>query len=874
MAFFPSDASSAPLLLHEFFERQAERTPAALAAVDGSKRITYAELARRSDCIAGRLQQLGVRPEQSVGLCLPRSFDLLAAMLGILKSGAVYVPIDPNYPSDRIAYMVENADIGIAIVDHVTRDRIITQKMLLILIDELDNDKSTDLSRSTYPISPDALAYVMYTSGSTGKPKGVMIEHRHVAQFIAWTAARFTSGQFSWTLCANSVSFDVSIFEIFATFAAGGVLVIVKNILDLLTHTLPCPISTIIAAPSSLAEIVRAKALPVSIDTLIFGGERLPLALIRELYDTTRVREIINSWGVTEDTIGSAFFTIPRDQNSEPPMGKPLPGRYLYLLDSQLQPVPIGTTGEIFCGGYGVARGYLGDPKRNAERFLPNPFGDSHTMYRTGDLAFKREDTAFFFVGREDQQIKLHGFRIELGEIEAVLETNPAVKQAAVIAQFEKERLVMYIVPSFGFSPTRAELQAYLAERLPTHMIPGSMQICETIPFGPTGKLDRRALEAMTLSDDEPDASPLVPTTATAAKIAECFAEILGLKQVGIDQDFFRLGGKSLTAARLLTEIKQAFPQEVGNIETLGGPTALHTAFAFRPTVAFMSAILERTEPLPERQQACYCIQSGSAAKAPLFLFHGVVNGEALYCYELARALGHDQPLYALAPHGVGGSSIPATIEAMARDYITYIQNIQPQGPYHIMGYCNGGLVAFETAKLLRAQGQAVDTLLLIATPGHNVRNRLMKKSVHIIKKVLRLNQHAELRLFLKTRDATYFTKYFFDYIIETAQARLFRKRSPSLSPTERLNKLRSMGQQSENARFRKIMQAAQAYVPDRYDGSICIIWGSQDGYLQHYNPHNDWKRISSKFHLEYVDGDHHFLNENVTCLVEHFSEC
>ncbi len=860
------------LLLHQFFALQAQRTPSAIAAVDGSTTITYAQLAQRAQQITLALQRRGVGVEQRVGLCVQRSFDFLAALIGILQAGAAYVPLDPQYPCERIGFMCENASLDLIVAQHATRAGVEKAKTPLLLLDEIAADP--DAAPVVLPplIPPSGLAYLMFTSGSTGKPKGVMIEHRQVVPFIQWTLSFFSKRQFAATLCANSVSFDVSIFEIFATLAAGGTLVLTRSILDLLTDPPLHPISTMITVPSALTEIVRAKAIPDSLETIIFGGERLSHALVHELYTTTHVRDIYNSWGVTEDSIASTFVHVARDTHEDPPMGQAIEGCAVYLLDEDLLPVPLGATGELFCAGYGVARGYTGDTRLNAERYLPNPFGTSPTMYRTGDFAFCREDGALVFVGRKDQQIKMHGFRIELGEIEAMLETHPAIAQAVVLAQLEQGRLEMYAVLKAGHIVSQTQLQLFLARSLPAHMVPSSLICVERFPLNTSGKVDRHALSLLGQAEHERAAISSAPTNPIEETLARLFAQSLGLKRVGIDENFFALGGKSLAAARLATEIRHAFPNQVAQLEGLGGRTVLARVLALDATVRYVAAVLQQPTALPSRRHSLWCIQAGSAQKRPLFLFHGVIDGEGLYCYEVAKALAPDQPVYALAPHGADGGPIPPSVEAMARDYLARIEAIQPHGPYHFMGYCNGGLVAFECARILAARREAIETLVLIATPGHNVRSRFVKRCVRFISRVLGITSEDRSRqLFLNTRDTVYLGKYAGEFLLDVLASLVSRKNFPRVTPRQRLQRMRELGPQSENARFVRIMQAVQAYVPEPYLGRISLLWGKQDEYLSYYDPLHDWKRVSPHIDIAYVDGDHHFLDTQAVCLVDYF---
>lgn len=868
--------------LHEVIERQAAATPDAPAVFDACGSLSYAELCMRAERLAVRLRGAGARPNMFIGLCSDRSSDMIVGMLGILKSGAAYVPLDPAYPADRLAFMLEDSAAHLLVAK---RSVIAGLPKIMAEVFYLDDASDHDDAAETLvpddagetPVltasGPNDLAYAIYTSGSTGRPKGVMIEHRSIVAFTKWTREYFSAAQTARVLCANSLSFDVSVFEIFAALSSGGAVVIVRNILDLLISAPPEPVSMLLAAPSSLAEIVRAQKIPRSVHTVITGGERLSRQLARDIYQSSAVELVLNTWGVTEDTICTTVFQVPRDPDQDPPIGHAVGDRTVYVLDEQGQPLPAGRTGEMYCAGGGVARGYINRDELNTERFLPNPFGGSEKMYRTGDLALLGEDGEIRFIGRDDQQVKVQGVRIELGEIESELQHCPGVAQAAVVLRAGGNVLDLYAVETSPAILDLSELRRFLAPRLPAHMLPDTLTVCEALPVTPSGKLDRQALQRRGVTRALAGQAYIAAGNLYEEQIAALYGELLGLTDVGVCDNFFALGGKSLLAARLGTEIIARFPVETAALFERYGKDALQSAFAFEPTVRYLAAVLLGLETPPRGKRDLMCIQAGDPGRAPLFIFHGVITGEAFYSFDLMHKLGKDQPLYTIAPHGLDGVAVPGSIEEMAADYLARIRHIQARGPYHFIGYCNGGLVAYEAARMLRAQGEAVDTLVLIASPGHNIRFRRLKKGFDALRFVPGFNEHRRRRLFLNSRERLRLLKYQLHYAAGRVVSTVKGETTDGTKPIERYRKARRLGNQvqREDPRFMQIIKAIDEYVPGTYDGRVCLIWGSQDEYLRTYNPRQDWAAAIGDLHYHEVDGGHTFIDTHPEVILDHF---
>jgi amino acid adenylation domain-containing protein/non-ribosomal peptide synthase protein (TIGR01720 family) len=536
----PSEPPSAAWLpIYERFATQAARTPDAPALIGKDQEVTYRELAERAGQIAAWLARRGIGHEDCVGVLLPRTPDLVAAILGILRCGAAYLPLDPAYPRERIAWMVEDAGAA-AVID------------------------GSDFPLLAAPVPPPTstgpgrLFAVIYTSGSTGRPKGVGIEERSVAALLAWAQSAYSEDEIAGVLAATSVCFDLSLFELFVPLTRGGAVVLADNALELPRLPARMRVTLLNTVPSAAAELVRAGALPASVRTVNLAGEPLPEPLARTL--AASGRRVLNLYGPTETTVYSTWAEIGIEER-EPPIGQPLPGERALVLDRRMQPVPPGVLGELYLGGAGLARGYLGRPEQTAERFLPDPWGSpGGRLYRTGDLARLLPNGELAFLGRLDHQVKIRGFRIEPGEVEAALAAYPGVAEAAVAARPEPgggQRLVAWVVPAGdAVADLPSLLRTHLATRLPSFLVPAVLVVLSVLPRTPNGKLDRAALpDPSEASDHAPAAAPRTPLEGA---LSELWTELLG-RPAGPDDDFFALGGHSLLAVRLAARIREVF---------------------------------------------------------------------------------------------------------------------------------------------------------------------------------------------------------------------------------------------------------------------------------------------------------------------------
>ena len=564
------------------FERQAALTPDAVALVSAGRRLTYRELDQISNQLAHHLRQVGVGPEVLTGIAIERSVEMMVGLLAILKAGGAYVPIDPSFPAQRISLMIEDSAAPVILVTELTKAQLPQTTSRLVSI---DGDAALIAKNPVDPVAPSTvneknLAYVIYTSGSTGKPKGVMIEHRNVLNFFAGMDEVLTPDPGIW-LAVTSISFDISVLELFWTLARGfevilhgneGTQTIPGEIRNFQVTHLQCTPSLaqmIAVHPDGLASLGRLKK-------LLLGGETLPLSLARGLRQVFQ-GDLHNMYGPTETTIWSSTSLIGKDPSSIS-IGKPILNTQVYVLDSMLQPVAPGETGDLFIGGEGVVRGYWQRPELTAERFLEDPFLPGRRIYRTGDMARFLPDGSLEFLGRADFQVKLRGFRIEIGEIETVLESQENVAQAVVAAcefkskgKIEDKRLVAYVVPKAGADLKVADLRTALAAALPEYMVPSNFVVLPALPLTANGKIDRNALPMPT--GDEPELVMELPRTELEQKIAQAWKEALGVEHVGLHRNFFDLGAHSLMVAEVHMQLQTALGREISLVDLFQFPT-------------------------------------------------------------------------------------------------------------------------------------------------------------------------------------------------------------------------------------------------------------------------------------------------------------
>ncbi|WP_443193781.1 amino acid adenylation domain-containing protein [Nostoc sp. UHCC 0926] len=566
--------------IHQLFEAQVEHTPDAVAVVFEDEQLTYCELSARANQLAHYLRSLGVRPEVLVGICVERSLLMLIGLLGILKADGAYVPLDPAYPHERLAFVLQDAQVSVLLTQQHLIENLPQHQTRVVC---LDTDwESIAQQSSQNPMSEcttDNLAYIIYTSGSTGQPKGVLVNHSNVVRLLTGTESWYNfSQQDVWTLF-HSIAFDFSVWEIWGALLYGGQLVVVPYWLsrspeDFYKLLLTQQITILNQTPSAFRQLMQVEESLVntynfSLRKVIFGGEALQIESLKSWFEHhgDQSPQLVNMYGITETTVHVTYrpLTIADSEVASGSLiGHPIPDLQVYLLDSYGQPVPIGVPGEMYIGGAGVVRGYLNRPELTPERFIPNSFSNKPNarLYKSGDLARYLANGDIEYLGRIDNQVKVRGFRIELGEIEALLSQHPAVRETVVVVRSEEadsQRLVAYIVPYSEQTLTIAELRRLLESKVPNYMVPAAFVMLEALPLITNGKVDRKALPAPEVTQLLSESNFVTPSTPIEQMLAGIWAQILGLEQVGIDDNFFELGGHSLLATRVMSQVRQVF---------------------------------------------------------------------------------------------------------------------------------------------------------------------------------------------------------------------------------------------------------------------------------------------------------------------------
>ncbi len=710
--------------IHELVTERASVVPDATAVDHLGDRLTYAELDRSANRLAHRLMAAGVGRGVIVGICLDRSLEMITTILAVLKTGGAYVPLDPSYPVERLHFMTTDAGVQVLVTMGDLAGRLTDLMGDTGTVVRLDRE-STPLAG--YPdddpgvdVAPDDLAYIIYTSGSTGRPKGAMIEHRNVVNLAPAVAELFGMEVGHRVLQFASLCFDASVFEIHVPLIFGATVCMAPRDQlasgpDLLRIMHDERINSVLLPPSLLAILPDAD-LP-HLTNMCSAGEACHPDLARRW---GRNRRFINAYGPTEATVFSTMHLVEGDPPEDAvsvPIGTPIANTQAYVLDEHMRPVPIGRPGELYVGGPNVGRGYLGRPELTAERFVADPFSGQPgaRLYRTGDRVRWLPDGTLDYIGRLDNQVKLSGYRIELGEIEVNLIGQPDVRDAAVIVREDvpgNPRLVAYVVPRTDMSEDDhpelvRSLTAALAVRLPAHMVPASIVVLQAFPMSPSGKIDRKALpEPVRLTNTDGRREIRQPSTPAQAEVAGMFREILGVDDVGADDDFFDLGGTSLLATKLLVRLETTF----------GSRPPLNVLFETATVAALAAAVGgERDAPQPVASEP-----SGSAVIVPLqhgtgptaFLVHQN-TGQVLVYRDLVKCLPADFSVYGVQAVGLDRVHEPVRdLPEMARLYVEEIRRVQPTGPYFLGGHCLGAVIALEMTHQLEQAGEEVGLLM------------------------------------------------------------------------------------------------------------------------------------------------------------------
>ncbi len=696
--------------IHQQIEAVALQTPDAVAVVCEDEQITYQQLNQSANQLAHYLIANGVKPEMLVGICTERCGFMVVAMLAILKAGGAYLPLDPNYPQQRLALMREDAQVSVVITTEHLVSKLRSHFWQVICVDSQWHSIAQHSQHNPQiMLAPENLAYAIYTSGSTGKPKAVAVSHQSLFNLVLWHQQAFSLSPKDRTTQMANAAFDACGWEIWPPLAVGASIHIVNEQI----RSSPTQLQdwlleqgiTISFVPTPLAQAILALPWPseCGLRIMLTGGDKL-----QQHPPESLPFALINNYGPTENTVVTTSGLVAANElaSSAPTIGRPISNTQVYLLDENLQPVPIGVVGELYIGGDNLARGYLNHPQLTTLAFIPDPYNKQpgSRLYKTGDLGRYLSNGNIEYVGRIDNQVKLRGLRIELGEIEAVLSQHPDVLQCVVIVQQDaatQKRLVAYVVAQGQTTKSNSQLRHYIKQKLPEYMLPSSFVFLDSLPLTPNGKVDRNALPAPNRDRSELEDAFVAPRDTLELQLAHIWEDILDVSPIGVTNNFFELGGHSLLAVRLIAQIQKQFGQDLPLTTLFQGATIDQQARILRQQISSPS-----WSPL-------VAIQPGGSQR-PFFCVHPA-GGNVLCYYDLARCLGSDQPFYGLQARGLDGQQDPhTTVEDTAACYIEALRVIQPEGPYFIGGWSYGGFVAFEMALQLVAQGQQVALLALL----------------------------------------------------------------------------------------------------------------------------------------------------------------
>ncbi len=872
--------------IHQLFEAQVERTPDAVAVVFDNEQLTYGELNSKANQLAHHLRQLGVKPGVLVAVYLERSLEMIPAVLGILKAGGAYVPLEPSFPQARIQLLLSSLEINCLVTQtHLLASIARMESQLpalqnLICLDTQLTDISEPcgdkrvwyytnlklLQSENLPIlgTSDDIAYVIFTSGSTGTPKGVVVRHEPVINLIEWVNKTFNINSADRVLFITSLCFDLSVYDIFGLLAAGGSIRVVSNhdVRDpeaLLNIVCNEPITFWDSAPPALQQL--SSLFPTvtsnnsSLRLVFMSGDWIPVTLPDQLKTTFPGVEVISLGGATEATVWSNYYPIGKVESDwvSIPYGKPIQNAKYYILDSYLNPCPIGVSGELHIGGECLASGYLNQSELTAQKFIPNPFIATQRLYKTGDLARYLPDGNIEFLGRIDHQVKIRGFRIELGEIESVLAQHEFVQETVVIAREDEpgnKRLVAYVVLQDSANPIN-ELRRFLQEKLPEYMVPAAFVAIEYIPLTPNGKVDRRALPIPDQTRLDLEKAFVAANNAIELQLTEIWEKVLGVVPIGITDNFFDLGGHSLLAVKLFTQVEKRF----------GKKLPLATLFK-APTIKQLADIIELQENAS--WSSLVVIQPGSSNKKPIFFIHAL-GGNIIGYQTLVRYLGSDQPIYGLQARGLDGKSPHTKVEDMAADYIQEIRTLQPNGSYQLAGFSSGGIVAFEMAQQLVERGDRVDLLAMFDTysPKLYIENPTRSRTFFVCLRSL-------LQLPLQNK---------WNYILAKVD---WFKSVLSGKPSSKFDLWSEGFSEDANPHNMVLIEALKRatmanYLPKPYSGKITLFTTKEVLRWCQYRPHRGWDEVVQQgVEIHEVPGTHlGMLGEpNVQVLAQKMKDC
>ncbi len=857
--------------LQQLFESQVERTPENIALVYEKKQLTYHELNQRSNRLANFLRRLDLGPEPLVGVYLERSLEMSVALLGVLKAGAAYVPLDPGYPKERLKFMIEDARLPVLLTQKDLVDSIPKNHACQIV--DLDSDweriEKEASQNLAYNGTLQTTAYMIYTSGSSGKPKGVLVPHSAICNHMLWMNTRFSIGDADIVFQKTPFSFDASVWEFYAPILTGAQLIMARpgghQDSAYLAKTIAEKNITILqVVPSMLQLLVENPHFSdcKSLRIVFCGGEPLSIDLCTRFFSALPETDLCNLYGPTEACIDATYWLCPRDIK-EIFIGQPVSNAQIYILDAHLNPVPVSVPGEIHIAGGGLAKGYLNRKDLTDQKFIDNPFNEKQgtKLYKTGDSGCWNSEGKIKFLGRIDHQIKIRGLRIELGEIESCLIEHESVKDSVVVLREDSpgdKRLIAYIIPEKGSSPNITDLRNFVMKRLPDYMSPSGLVLLDELPLLPNGKVNRQVLPKPGQTRPDIRTEYVAARTETEAALAGIWEEILGICPVGINDNFFDLGGHSLLAMRMLTMIEKRFNQKLPPLAPFQSPTVIE-----------LSPLVSSNEEVSLTSQI---VQIQSSGTKPPFFFTGLGGGQ--YPRNLAKYLGVDQPFYALLTEELAGRKVNEEIvRDMAALYVNQVTSVQPNGPYYIAAFCGQGVVAFEMAHQLLDRGQDVAFLAMVEAPapGKKKMCAYMQGKMYFHSK--RLVKHSANLMKSSGKEK-------WEYITEMARSFQMRTKKNISRLCEKLyykwnlSLGRPIPEELKESRAMRL-EFKNVYTPKIYPGKITVFMGNQADYQ--YDKSMGWGKLSKKgAEVHVVSGQHTEMlkNENVIELAGKLKAC
>ncbi len=855
--------------VHQLFETRVAQNPNAIALRCQSQQLTYEELNQRANQLAHYLTTLGVGKQSLVGLCLERSPDMVVGVLGILKTGAGYVPLDQENPPARLEYILEDSQITVLLTESTLQDKLPQSANIqsLICLDRDWNLIEQQLSDNlNIDLDPLDLAHIVYTSGSTGKPKGVMITHGNLSHYAYSLQIALNITPEDVYLHRGSIALIVSARQLLMPLAQGATVSILttadkKDPLKMFELIKEHGVTIVDRVPSfwrnfsgildSLSLERRQSLMDNRVRLVAAGGEQVSVEIYqcwRKLFNPEV--KLANIYGQTEGTGVVTIYYIPEEMDlrfKSLPVGSPIPNMRVYVLDKDLKPVPIGVTGEIHISGAGVALGYLNKPELTAEKFIANPFVLGAKLYKTGDLGRYLSNGTVQFQGRSDRQVNINGLRVELGEIETILVQHQQILESAVVVEKNKlnETLTAYIVPSQN-PPTKEEIRNFVLEKLPKYMLPSNIVFCDSFPLTASGKIDRNALAKSAIEDKQNNY--VAPSNQMESEIIQMLESILGVAKISAEDNFIELGGNSLIAARLVTEIEQKYQQKIpiSSIFQSSTPQAL-------------AKLVSQEEPV-STIKSFVPIKEGNSQPI-LFGIHNLGHGLELYL-PLAKYLNRDISLYGLSSFFSNEADVPhpRDIIGLAQYYAHRIKLVQPQAPYHLMGVSFGGVIAYEIAQVLVSQGHKVEFLGLIDTflPDRKSAAKILPLKDRVVGHIKKINNqgvaHIINRVQWRSTDVLNHAKSNL-YSVNWIRENFFDPTSRSFAKAEYIK------------RKKEYQQVNQNYQIKPYPGHVTLFRASEDMDLK-----LGWRELAeSGLSIYDVPGEHlEVLKEpNVEILAE-----